>query len=260
MTSPPSRPPLRARIAAGERLLGGITRMPNESLVELSGLVGLDYVVLDTEHGPADSIALHHHLLAAAASGMDVLVRVDAQWSPPEIQRALDLGAVGVVAPHVTSAAAAAAVVAAAHYPPAGNRGLATYTRAAGHGLRSAAEHLRSSAGDTVVVVMLEDPAGCRAAAEVAAVPGVDALLVGTGDLSVALGVPGQVGEPRVRAAVASVRAAAHSRGCASMSIVADANQARDELDAGTDLVLYNLQAALVHLLAELVLPPRPTG
>ena len=89
-------------------------------------MVGLDFVVLDTEHGPGDQVELLHHLVVAQSVGLDALVRVGATG---EILRVLDLGATGIIAPHVSSVEEAASIVKAARYSPHGERGLATYTR-----------------------------------------------------------------------------------------------------------------------------------
>ncbi len=98
----PGRPSLKRRLAAGERLYGALLRLPSETLVEMAGVAGLDYVVLDCEHGPADTTALQHHLTAAAAHGVDVLVRVGAA-EPALALRCLDLGATGIVHPTSTA-------------------------------------------------------------------------------------------------------------------------------------------------------------
>ena len=81
-----------ARFRRGDPLLGALVRMPNEGLVELAGLVGLDYVVIDTEHGPGDQLALAQHLTAAAANGLATIVRIG---RPEEALRVLDLGVDG---------------------------------------------------------------------------------------------------------------------------------------------------------------------
>ena len=153
----------------------------------------MDFVVIDTEHGPGDQIPLSQHLTAAAAAGIPALVRVG---NVSEILRVLDLGAAGIIAPHISSVEQAEAVVRAASYPPRGDRGFATYTRSGRHGLIGTAEHLHNAATRTVVILMIEDGAGVAAAEQIAAVDGVDGLFVGPADLSVALGHPGEINGP----------------------------------------------------------------
>src|SRR5690348_10268232 len=126
---------MQRRLAAGEPLTGLIVKMPAPAQVEAAGHAGFDFVLLDTEHGPGDGLALEEHLRAAA---IPVLVRVR---SPDAILGALDAGAAGVVVPHVLDPAGAEAAVAAAHYPPRGRRGIALSTRAGGYGTVSLDEH-----------------------------------------------------------------------------------------------------------------------
>ncbi len=232
------------RFRRGEHLLGALIRMPNEGLVELAGLVGLDYVVLDTEHGPGDQLALAHHINAAAATGLSVLVRVGA---PSEVLRALDLGAHGILAPHVSSVEHARALVDAMHYPPVGRRGFAGYTRAGNYGLISAADH-HAAARDTVLIAMIEDQAGLDAAADIAAVEGVDGLMLGPADLACELGVVGRTDDPRVLVAGTRVRSCATAAGAVALSIVGDPAAAAQAFGAGDTAVMYNVQLALGQL------------
>lgn len=240
--------PLKQRLASREQLIGPLLRMPNEMLVELTGLVGMDFVVLDTEHGPGDQIPLGQHLAAAAAAGIPALVRVG---ELAEVLRVLDLGAAGIIVPHVSTVEQARAAVRAASYPPRGDRGFATYSRAGRLGLAGAAEHLRAAA-DTVVVLMIEDAQGVVAAEQIAAVPGVDGLFVGPADLAVALGRPGGQGDPEVQDAIRAVHDAARRAGIAVISITGDAESAQTHFAAGSTMVIYNTMAALGQLFTDL--------
>ncbi|MGW6208388.1 aldolase/citrate lyase family protein [Streptomyces sp. NPDC055089] len=111
---------LKQRLSDGEQLRGALLRLPSETLVEMAGVAGFDYVVIDCEHGPADTALLQQHLTAAAAQGTDVLVRVGSA-EPALALRCLDLGAAGLIFPHVDSREDAARAVAASHYPPWGS-------------------------------------------------------------------------------------------------------------------------------------------
>ncbi|ATY12301.1 2-dehydro-3-deoxyglucarate aldolase [Amycolatopsis sp. AA4] len=239
---------LKHRLQSGERLLGGLLRLPAETLVEMAGVAGLDFVVLDCEHGPADLVPLQQHIVAAQAHGLGVLVRVG-EDEPALMLRVLDLGADGVVVPHVDTAEQARSAVAAAHYPPLGKRGFATYSRAGRFGARSAAEHLRHAAETTIVVPMLETPEAVAAAAEILAIPGVDTVLVGPADLAVALGLPGGAAEPVVAQAISSVAAAAKTAGKPMTSIVGTVEQAGQ---APPGAVVYNLAHVLLRTFADL--------
>lgn len=241
------------RFRRGERLLGALMRMPNEILVELAGAVGLDYVVIDTEHGPGDQLALLHHLVAAQANGIAVLVRVG---DPGEVLRVLDLGADGILAPHVSSVEQARAYVDAAHYPPLGHRGFAAYTRAGRFGLGTAEQH-RVAARDVLIVTMIEDPAGLAAVADIASVDGIDGLMLGPADFATELGVLDRPDDPRIAAAARTVRDCARAEGIAPVSIVGSVDAAQRAFDDGATAVMYNVQQVLNGVFSGLTEPVR---
>ncbi|MEV0027160.1 aldolase/citrate lyase family protein [Streptomyces atroolivaceus] len=255
MTAPPERRSLKARLAAGERLYGALLRLPSETLVEMAGVAGLDYVVIDCEHGPADTAVLQHHLTAAAAQGIDVLVRTGTA-EPALALRCLDLGAAGIIHPHVDSAQDARRAVASVHYPPLGTRGFATYSRAGRFGTVSAADHVTASR-DTLVVAMIETEQACAAAAEIATTRGVDAVLVGPADLAADCSFPGQdVIDDLVAAAHRATRAA----GRAVMTIVPGAEGARAAERAWAQLVLHNMASVLMDTFRSLATPGPAQG
>lgn len=229
---------LAARVRRGDRLLGALVRMPAEMLVELTGLAGLDYVVIDAEHGPGDQVALGQHIATAEAVGLPVVVRIGGLG---EVLRVLDLGAAGVIYPHVDTVAEAEALVQAVHYPPRGRRGFAAYTRAGGYGLRTGAEHLARYVDGPLVIAMIESARAVEAAAEIAAVDGIDLLFVGPADLAADLGLLAGDQAP-VAAALAGVREAAGGR---VLSICGDEATAQTDFAAGAQLVVYNVQHAL---------------
>ncbi|MFJ8754398.1 HpcH/HpaI aldolase/citrate lyase family protein [Streptomyces sp. NPDC102441] len=232
---------LKARLAAGETLYGALLRLPSETLVEMAGVAGLDYVVIDCEHGPADMALLQHHLTAAAAHGLDVLVRVGTS-EPALALRCLDLGAAGLIHPHVDSAQDARRAVASVHYPPLGTRGFATYSRAGRFGTVSAADHLAASR-DTLVVAMIETERACAAAGDIAGTRGVDAVLVGPADLAADCAFPGQ---DVIDGLVATAHRATREAGPVVMTIVPGAEAARAAERAGARLVLYNMAQVLM--------------
>ncbi|MFI2781300.1 HpcH/HpaI aldolase/citrate lyase family protein [Streptomyces sp. ALB3] len=246
---------LKARLAAGERLYGVLLRLPSETLVEMAGVAGLDYVVIDCEHGPADTAVLQHHLTAAAAQGIDVLVRVGTS-EPALALRCLDMGAAGLIHPHVDSAQDARRAVAATHYPPLGTRGFATYSRAGRFGTVSAADHV-SASRDTVVVAMVETERACAAAGEIAATEGVDAVLVGPADLAADCSFPRR---DVIEDLVADVHRATRAADRAVMAIVPDAEGARAAERAGAQLVLHNMAHVLMDTFRSLTAPGPAEG
>ena len=139
----------------------------------MAAVAGFDFVLVDCEHGPADVVALRQHIAVAAVHGVPVVVRVG-EDDAGMILRALDQGAEGILAPHIDSAADARALVSAAHYPPIGTRGFATYSRAGRFGQTDPAAHRDWFLANTLVLGMIESPAGVAAAREIVGTPGLD--------------------------------------------------------------------------------------
>jgi 2-keto-3-deoxy-L-rhamnonate aldolase RhmA/pimeloyl-ACP methyl ester carboxylesterase len=179
--------PLSELLTGRGATTGLIVKMPAQRAIEMAGAAGFHYVIIDCEHGPRDGLELTAHLTAADAAGVPALVRVRSR-DAGNILEALDLGAAGVVIPHVRDAAAAADAVAAAHYPPIGQRSIALSTRAGGYGALTLSDHLAHARAKTCVVVQIEDECGLAEVTEIAAVAGVTALFVGTADLTLDTG------------------------------------------------------------------------
>ena len=190
---------LKARIAAGEQLVGTFVKTPSPILCEVLGKTELDLVCLDAEHAPFDRLVQDQWLPALSREGMPSLVRVPSA-APEHMLNALDCAATGVLIPHVTTPAMAEKVAASAHFG-AGGRGYAGSTRAASYTSKPMAAHLADSAARSVVVAQIEDVEALAPIEEIAAVPGIDCLFVGRIDLTVALGAPSP-SAPEVVAAV----------------------------------------------------------
>ena len=210
VSSRPTPRDFRQRLLAGDLLVGTFVKTPHASVVEILGHSPVDCVCLDAEHAPFDRTALDMALLAARASNLAALVRIQ-RSDATDVLNALDLGATGVLVPHVTSAEIAYRVASSARYGPAG-RGYAGSTRAAGYTTRSMSE-ITSEANSTVAVIaQIEDAAAMDHLDSIAAVEGLDALFVGRMDLTVSLGAQSP-SDKQVVAAVRAICAAARRHG-----------------------------------------------
>jgi 2-keto-3-deoxy-L-rhamnonate aldolase RhmA len=175
----------RDRLRAGDLLSGTWIKTPHPHVVEVLAFSTLDVLVLDAEHAPFDRGSLDQCILAARAGGKPVLVR-PASASHEHILNALDLGADGVILPHIRTAAEAEDAVKACHYV-SGGRGYAGSSRAAGYTTKGMAGH-RAAAKGVTVIAQIEDVEGVDNIDAIAAVPGLDALFIGRADLTIAYG------------------------------------------------------------------------
>lgn len=179
-----TKPSFRARLSAGQSLLGTFVKTPGVHAVEILGGVGLDFVVIDAEHAPWSRTDIDLGLLAARSQSLAALVRVE---TTQHILTALDCGAAGVMVPHVSSVKIAREVAQACRYR-SGTRGFTNSSRAGRYGAMGLGEHVDTHDADVAVIAMLEDPQALADAPAIAAVPGIDAFFLGRGDLTVALG------------------------------------------------------------------------
>jgi 4-hydroxy-2-oxoheptanedioate aldolase len=217
----------RSRLIALEPCLGTVVTLPDVALAELSASA-VDFLWIDLEHGALGAAEVQPLAIAARAAGAASLVRTAARGREA-IGAALDAGVDGIVAPRVDGPAEAARVVEAMHHPPRGLRGFATrrgsdYGRESGPGRRP------------VCMVQVESAAAVEQAAAIAAVDGVDALVLGCADLALALG--SDPSSDRFREAVAEVQRAAEAAGIASGIAGPDDPALLAELAGGRSTVL----------------------
>ena len=208
--------------------IGTVLSLPGAALAELAG-AAFDFAWIDLEHGALGLGDMQAMAVGLAASGCAAHVRLPSSRSDC-LAAVLDAGADGVVAPRVESADEACELVNRLLYPPVGRRGFGP--RRAGCYGRSAPE------SRVTCTVQIETRAGVAAAAEIAAVDGVDALVVGCSDLSFDLDAPLDLSAASVREAVESVAAAAASAG-ARFGVAA----------SGDPAVVAALAAGRAHLL-----------
>ena len=181
---------LRTKVAAGFALGTFLIELPTAATLSAMALAGYDFVVLDLEHSSVDFSTLESLISAANANGLAALVRPFGD-DPGVIGKILDMGAHGVMAPHVDSPERARAVVEQARFKPRGSRGFSPLTK-----FDSLKAPLQSLDDGTYVVVQIEGKEALRKVTEIAAVPGIDAVFVGPYDLALSLGVP--PGSPEV--------------------------------------------------------------
>lgn len=180
--------PFRRRVAERQPLRGPFLSIPSVVSAEIVAGAGPDFLCIDTEHSPIDDALMTDMIRAADIAGLPALVRVRG-LSGQNIAAALDGGACGVLVPHVSTAEEARAVVRYARFPPEGTRG-AGPGRAAKY-LRDIGGYIDRAREETVVMIQIETSAAVENLAEIVAVPGIDLILIGPGDLGVDLAARG---------------------------------------------------------------------
>ncbi|MEJ7930066.1 aldolase/citrate lyase family protein [Ramlibacter sp. AN1015] len=196
--------PFRERLKQSVAPLGTWLMSGTASTAEAMGRAGFDWLLLDLEHVPIDEREALGILQAVAGTNAAAVTRLAAN-EPVLFKRALDMGAQTVMVPFVDSADDARRAVSYAKYPPEGIRGFAAVHRASGYG--TAKDYPRRANDSVFTIIQLETPKAIAALEEIAAVPGVDALFLGPGDLSASMGHIGNIAAPQVQDAIRDVAA-----------------------------------------------------
>lgn len=179
---------VKQRFAAGEIALGSWVGFADPALVEIIGLAGFDAAGLNLEHAAFDLDLVRQMIIAAEAVGIAPIVRIPAgAWDLA--LRVLDAGAQGIQVSRVPDAQTAAHAVEAVRYAPVGRRGALGHSRAARFGAIPWEQYAKAANEETLLIVMLEDRKALENAEEIAAVEGVDVVMVGAADLSESLGL-----------------------------------------------------------------------
>jgi 2-keto-3-deoxy-L-rhamnonate aldolase RhmA len=229
----------KRKLLAGEIALGfGVHHLRTSATAALAAATGHDWLFIDMEHGAFSVQEATQICFAALPTGVTPIVRV-AAGALDEGTRALDNGALGIVVPHVDTAERARELARAFRYPPHGTRSWGGPPAAYGFSPPGHAEAQAALNDAVMIVAMVESPQAVSNAAAIAAVEGIDALLIGTSDLTAEMGIAGEIGHPRVVEAYETVAAACRASGKAlGMGGVYDKETASRYIRIGARFVL----------------------
>lgn len=203
----------KRQLQEGKLALGlGLRNARTVDIAQLAHTAGFDWLFIDCEHNSMDTDTAAQIAAASLAVGITPLVRVPG-YEHYHASKMLDNGAQGIVVPHVETAEHAHRIAQYCRFPPVGHRSMGGGLQQTRFAPMPVGEMSRAVNEETLVVVMLESPTGIANCEEIAAVPGIDVLLIGTTDLSFELGVPGQFDDPRIAEAYRKVIAACHKHG-----------------------------------------------
>ena len=201
------------RLESGELALGiGLRQARTVDIGKIMKTCGYDWLFIDMEHNSMSIDTAAQISVAAQDAGVAPIVRVPG-FQHFHATRALDGGAQGVVVPHVDTAEVAAEMVSNCKYPPVGHRSVTGRLPQVNFEAHPQDEVTRSVNNATLVVVMVETPTAVENVEAIAAVPGVDSVLVGTNDLCTEMGIPGAVGDARIQEIMERVVAACRAHG-----------------------------------------------
>jgi 4-hydroxy-2-oxoheptanedioate aldolase len=232
----------KSKLAAGGVAFGCFVRYPDAGLVEFLATTGLDFLVFDGEHGTLTPQLCENLVRAAELHEVTPIVRVE-ENNAALILRYLDTGASGCHVPGVETVEDAVSAARSARFAPDGSRGLSA-ARASGFGPSTGyPTYIEQANSRMQVIVHIETQPGVESVESIAAVPGVDILLLGSLDLSLDLGIPGQVDHPAVLAAAERIAEAAQANGRVFGAVASNADDARRWINCGARYVVFPVEA-----------------
>lgn len=235
---------LKKRLQAGETVVGPFVIIPSAPLVDSLGYAGMDFCIIDTEHGPISMETATDLVIAAQGSGVAPIIRVGDN-DERLILRSLDIGADGVQVPQINTIDDAKRVIHSAKYSPMGERGLSVFTRAGDYYVTEGAGHTDRQNEETMIVVHIEGQRGLNNLDEIMTVEGLDVLFLGPYDISQSLGMPGDVRNPKVEAALKDAADRARAQGRAVGSYAKDVEMGKWLIDLGVQYLSINVDATI---------------
>jgi 2-keto-3-deoxy-L-rhamnonate aldolase RhmA len=237
---------LKKQLREGKTAIGTmLVEVRQPSVMQVLSNAGLDFVIIDNEHGAFNIETISDLCRAARKLGVTPVVRVP-EWSYAHVTQPMDSGAQAIMAPRITEPQQVVEILQMIKYPPVGRRGSVV---ARGHtDLRagSIVDVMRDANEESMLVVQIETRQALERIDEILSIPGVDAALVGPTDLSVALGVPGKMTDPVLVAAITSVLESCHRHKVFPAIQMNDLTLAAHWASKGMKMVSFNSEIGIL--------------
>ncbi len=237
---------IKQTLKAGGRVFGTWSMLSSPTVLNVIGATGLDFAIIDMEHGPTTFETAENQLYAAEAGQIEPIIRLGEDHAP-HLLHSLEIGAQSVLVSQVATAAQAERIVRSCKYFPEGNRGLSPFTRNHGYSDRDLPDKLKYANEQMFVGVLVEGEEGIRNIPEIAKVPGLDMIYLGVYDLSQACGVPGDLMNPKVLQIMRDYVKLIEDCGLAAGSVARDKEYMELLLDAGFRFVSYRVDCAILR-------------
>lgn len=238
--------PVTRALREGQVCIGALSiSFPGPAVAQIAGQAGFHFLYFDMEHSGLTMSDVEPICTAAKLAGT-VPLAGPSGIADFLISRTLDNGAMGVIAPHVNTREETEVVVNACRYAPTGTRGLLTLGALTMFEHPAAPAWIEAQNRELLVAVKVESAQGIENIEEIAAVPGLDAILIGPGDLSATMGIPGQMDHPRLEQAIERMLVACRQNGIAGGPHVGSAQAIRKWADRGATFMSYGMDGSML--------------
>lgn len=236
---------LRKKLKTGQKVFGTWSMLSSSNVISVIGSAGLDFVILDMEHGPMSYETVEDMVRAAQLADCQPIVRVSDKREST-ILRALETGSQAIMVPHVSTPEEAKAIVKASRYFPLGERGMAPYTRIHGYSHENLGKSLHSANENTLVGILVEGKEGIENLKKIADVEGIDLIYLGIYDISQSIGLPGQLNHKKVIETQKKCIRIIQNKGIAAGSFARDLEYINLLYQAGFEFIAYLCDSAVL--------------
>ena len=229
----------------GDGAIGVFSKTSDPAFIEAMGYAGMDYVIIDLEHGPNSVQSVQNLIRGAQVSGLMPIVRVKESCASVQSE-VLDIGAGGIQVPQITTKAEAEAVIKRTKFSPVGERGVCRFVRATNYSAKDRFEYFKD-ANDTVIILQIEGQEGIDNLDDIISVNNVDVIFIGPYDLSQSLGVSGQIDHPLVEKKMLEIVKKCSDRGVTVGTFVDTVENAKKWKALGVKYISYSVDMGIFY-------------
>lgn len=235
---------LKKKIKNNKCVFGTWCVIPSPEVVNIIAKTGLDFIIIDMEHGPVDFVTAQRMIMAAESANCETIIRVPGN-NEQDILKALDIGACGIIVPHADSILRVKTAISFIKYPPAGKRGYSPYTKAGGYFHRD--KYIYEENERILTGIIIEEKNGLSNISKIVDEEELDIVYIGTYDISAVLGIPGKVQDKSVlkflEGAVEKINKAGKFAGC----LFHDLKELNYFKDMGVKFLTYKVDSSIIY-------------
>lgn len=236
---------LKQRLKKGEYVLGTWCEIPSPVTINIMAKAGLDFVIIDMEHGAMDYKIAQEMIMAAEAEGCEAIVRVPFN-DESSILRALDIGATGIIVPQIESREERDKVIKSSKFAPIGNRGFNPYIRSGSYNGGNL-NYVKEQNERVIVGIIIEGKNGIENLEEIISHPEIDVVYIGTYDLSVVLGVPGDINNKLVQDILSEMVIKINEKGKSAGCMIHNLDDLKNFKELGIKFITYKTDTAIMY-------------
>jgi len=237
---------IKSKLQDGQAVIGTWSIIPSPIVVDIIASTGLDFIIIDAEHGPINFETAQEMVMACESRGVSPIMRIG-DINEVDILKALDIGVHGLQIPNISSKDDVIRVIEYGKYPPVGNRGFSPFTRAGNYSIESSTSLTQYANENTLIGINVEGVDAINNIEEILSIECLDIVFIGLFDLSKALGIPGKVDDPRVLDYLKVLTEKTIASGKYPGTIATTEEKMEDFLAMGLKYILYLVDCEMIR-------------